>query len=75
MWLSLIGLGMNFLGTILVAFSVKKGKVYAWKDNENQPEHMASFKLAMFRWGIGCLAVGFLLQALSLMDICVWRES
>lgn len=59
---SIAGLGVSFVGTILVAFSVKQGKVMAYMDSENEPEHMTAFNLKMFRWGLSCLGLGFLLQ-------------
>jgi len=62
MVLSMIGLILNFLGTILVAFSIRKGSVEAWKDSKNKREDMASFKLWKFRLGIWVLALGFPMQ-------------
>ena len=59
---SIVGLGLNFIGTILVAFSIKKGKVEAWKDDSNKPEYMTEHNQRMFRWGIGLQAFGFLIQ-------------
>ena len=65
MILSIVGLGISFLGTILVALSVKRGKVLAWKDSRAEPEYMTVSKLGMFRWGLVFLGVGFLLQIVS----------
>lgn len=65
MILLIVGPGISFLGTILVALSVKRGKVLAWKDSEAEPEYMTVFKLGMFRWGLVFLGVGFLLQIAS----------
>ena len=62
MILSIIGLSLNFIGTILVAFSIKKGEVIAWKNDANKPENMTVHYQKMFRWGIGILASGFLVQ-------------
>jgi hypothetical protein len=62
MILSIAGLSISFAGTVLVAFSVKQGKVWAWKDSKNDSEHMTVFKLGIFRWGLAILALGFLLQ-------------
>ena len=59
---SIIGLSLNFIGTILVAFSIKKGEVEAWKDDSNKPEYMTMHHQTIFRWGIGLLAFGFLIQ-------------
>lgn len=62
MILSVSGLLVSFLGTLLVAFSVKKGKVEMWKDSSKEREYAAKFELGRLRWGLALLAVGFLLQ-------------
>ncbi len=56
---SIIGLSLNFIGTLLVAFSIKKGKVEMWVD---EPEYGMRYLKTMFWWGIGLLASGFLVQ-------------
>ncbi len=67
MVMTLAGLSINFVGTVLVAFSVQRGDVWAWKESEDKPNYMMRVKLGMFRWGIGLLAVGFLLQIVSVV--------
>jgi hypothetical protein len=62
MILSAIGLSFNFIGTILVAFSIKKGEVEAWKSDSKKREYLTAHNQKMFRWGIGLLAFGFLVQ-------------
>jgi hypothetical protein len=62
MVISVVGLCLSFIGSILVAFSFKKGDVMAWKDSRDKPNYMIEFKQTLFRWGIVCIAVGFLLQ-------------
>ena len=62
MILSIAGLGISFLGTLLVAFSVKKGKVEMWKDSPKEREYGTRHNLPMFRLGLALLALGFLLQ-------------
>ncbi len=63
MVINIVGLGISFVGTILVAFSVRRGKVYAWKDDTTErPDYMMQVTLWMFRLGVGMLAVGFLAQ-------------
>ena len=59
MILSMIGLGFNFIGTLLVAFSIKRGKVEMWVD---EPEYATVHHKKRFNWGIGILAFGFLVQ-------------
>ena len=62
MILPIIGLSLNFVGTILVAFSIKKGDVEAWQDDSNKREFMTVHKQSLFRFGIGILALGFAIQ-------------
>lgn len=59
---SVIGLSLNFIGTLLVAFSIKKGEVEAWKDDSKKTEYMTRHNQTIFRGGIGLLAFGFLVQ-------------
>ena len=59
------GLGISFARTILVAFSIKRGKVKIKKDPGDKREHAIDFKQGRFRWGVGLLALGFLLQVVS----------
>ena len=67
MVMSIAGLSISFVGTVLVAFSVQRGNVYAWKESRDKTDYMMRVKLGMFRWGIGLLAVGFLLQIVSVV--------
>ncbi len=62
---SVAGLSVSFVGTVLVAFSVQRGDVWAWKVSRDKPNYMMRVKLGMFRWGIGLLGVGFLFQIVS----------
>jgi hypothetical protein len=64
---SIAGLGISLVETVLVAFSVKQGKVMIWRDSPKEPEHTTVFKLVMFRWGLACLGLGFLLQIVSVV--------
>lgn len=59
---TVLGLILNFVGAVLVAFSIKRGKVLIWKDSPREPEYTAVFKLGLFRWGVALLGLGFLLQ-------------
>jgi len=63
MWI-LIGLILNFFGTIMVAFSIKKGTVEAWQEKDENPrmQYMIYYTAWMFRMGIGIIAAGFLFQ-------------
>jgi hypothetical protein len=58
------GLGLNFVGTVLVALSIGKNPE-AMNPTKRGPVYFASFRHpAWFRWGLGLIAVGFLLQLL-----------
>jgi len=61
---SIIGLSMNFIGTILLAFSVRKGDVTAMQEKCKKPiwESMIRYNPYIFYIGIGSLALGFFLQ-------------
>lgn len=59
---SLAGLSLSFAGTMLVAFSIKRGKVQMYMDSPNEMENAARFNAPMLRLGLALLAVGFLLQ-------------
>jgi hypothetical protein len=59
------GLGISFVGTVLVALSIKQGKVVFWKDSPKEQENTAVFRVGLFRWGLILLGVGFLFQIVS----------
>lgn len=61
---SIIGLSLNFIGTLLVAFSIKKGKVKAMQEKSKHPkwESMIQYNPCIFYMGITSLASGFFLQ-------------
>jgi hypothetical protein len=63
MWI-LIGLSLNFVGTIMVAFSIKRGTVQAWQEKDKNPkmQYMILYSAWMFRTGIRIIAAGFLFQ-------------
>jgi len=59
---SITGLGLSFVGTVLVAFSIRKGKVRMYMDSPKEMEHAVRFTARMLRWGLALLAAGFLFQ-------------
>jgi len=59
---TLIGLAFNLVGTVMVAFTFKKGKVEAWKETSKEMESMVQYRRWLFRIGIGLIFIGFLLQ-------------
>ena len=62
---SIAGLGFSFVGTVLVALSVKKGEYMMSGDHE---EYTALFKIGMLKLGLVLLGVGFLLQ---IWGVCI----
>ncbi len=61
------GLLLNLVGSILIAFSFGKnlGEAYQ-KDTKGRKIYLASFTSPlMFKWGIGLLILGFLVQILT----------
>jgi hypothetical protein len=61
---SIIGLSFNFIGTVLVAFSIRKGEVIAMQEKSKRPkwESMIRYNPCVFYLGITSLAFGFFLQ-------------
>lgn len=59
---TIAGLSISFVGTVLVAFSMKRGKVTVKKDSDDPWEHTIDFKVTMFRVGVALLGLGFLVQ-------------
>jgi hypothetical protein len=58
-----IGLIVSFSGTILVAISIGRNPVDAYHEMDDGPVYLASvLRPNFFRWGMGGLALGFLLQ-------------
>lgn len=66
-YLNLIGLALNFIGSILIAFSVVKNPGGANQMVNNKKIYLASVLLNKFRWGIGLFSLGFFLQFLSIL--------
>lgn len=62
---ALIGLLVNFLGSILIAFSVIKNPNGSHQMINGRKVYLASIDLFKFRWGITLLIVGFLIQMLD----------
>ncbi|MFC2163620.1 hypothetical protein ACFLT2_01335 [Acidobacteriota bacterium] len=60
----IIGLSLNFVGTLLVAFSIKKGEVEMMQEKSKNPEWETTIKYRPKRFwtGISILAFGFLIQ-------------
>ena len=65
--LSRIGLIFNLVGTVLVACSFGRNLEDAHQtDTKGRPVYLASFLYpSLFRWGLGAICVGFLLQFLA----------
>lgn len=63
--LNLAGLILSFVGTLLVTFSVIKNPGEAYQEVKGKKFYLASIILNKFRWGVGILAIGFLLQLIS----------
>jgi len=65
--LVIIGLSFNFLGSVVVAFSVKEnpGGAHQLVDGKKIP--LASISINVFRWGIGLLIIGFFIQLIILV--------
>jgi hypothetical protein len=64
---SIIGLSLNFVGTLLVAFSIRTGEVIAMQEKSAHPkwESMIQYNPCIFYLGIASLALGFFLQILG----------
>jgi len=62
---SLAGLGLNFVRTVLVALSIRKGNVRMYMDSPKEMELAGRFNARMLRWGLALLAAGFLFQIWS----------
>jgi len=62
-----IGLAFNLVGTILVAFSFRKGTVVAWQEKDKKPkmQSMVHYRALMFKTGISVLSIGFLFQFIA----------
>ena len=61
---SIIGLSLNFIGTLLAAFSIRKGEVIAMQEKSKHPkwESMIQYNPCFFYMEITSLALGFILQ-------------
>jgi hypothetical protein len=68
MW-TLLGLILNFAGTVLVAFSFKRGTVMAWQEKDKNPkmQYMIYYSPSMFKLGIFMIASGFIFQIAGLI--------
>lgn len=67
MTLNLFGLALNFIGSLLIAFSIIKNPGQAHQMVNNKKLYLASIALNRFRWGIGIFALGFLIQFISII--------
>ncbi len=65
-FLNLLGLAFNFIGALLIAFSVIKNPGQAHQMVNEKKLYLASVVLNRFRWGIGIFALGFLIQFISI---------
>ncbi len=65
MILNLIGLGLNFFGSLLVAFSVIKNPGGGYQVINNKKLYLASVILSRFKWGIILFSLGFLIQFIA----------
>ena len=63
-YLNLIGLVLNFMGSLIVAFSVIENPGGGHQMVKGEKVFLASLLLNRFRLGIGIFALGFLLQFL-----------
>ena len=61
---TLIGLALNLAGTVMVAFTFKRGHVEAYQEKDKNPkmESMVQYRRWLFRVGIVLISIGFLLQ-------------
>lgn len=66
---NIIGLCLNILGSIMIAFSFGKHPEEAYTENEKgEKTYMASFLYPkLFYWGIIFLGMGFLMQLLAVI--------
>jgi len=65
----LLGLFLNFAGTILVAFSIIAGTIKIYDDKRNMLEHKVPiFKKWKFRVGVSLIAIGFVLQIIGVLS-------
>jgi hypothetical protein len=64
---SVIGLSLNFIGTLLIAFSIRMGEVTAMQEKSKHAkwESMIQYNPYIFYKGIASLASGFFLQILG----------
>jgi hypothetical protein len=65
--LTKVGLVLNIIGTIMIAFSFGKnlGEAYQ-QDKKGRKIFLASFLYPeLFNWGLALLIIGFILQLLS----------
>lgn len=62
MIITIIGLIISFVGTVLVAVSIKRGKVGMYMNSPKEMEYAGNFNTPILKWGLGLLALGFLLQ-------------
>lgn len=66
----IIGLTINFIGAILLAFAFSAGDpVGTQEDNNKKPRPfvLPNFNKLLLRSGVGLLALGFLIQLLALI--------
>ncbi len=61
-YLNLLGLALNFTGSLLIAFSIIKNPGEAHQLIQGRKIYLTSILLNKFRWGIGLFVFGFLLQ-------------
>lgn len=64
--LNLLGLVLNFVGALLIAFSVIKNPGQAHQLVNGKRLYLASIVLNKFRWGISLFILGFFIQLVAL---------
>ena len=64
-FLNIIGLALNFIGALIIAFSVIENPGKAHQMVNDKKLYLASIILSRFRWGMGVFVLGFLLQFIS----------
>lgn len=66
-WLTTIGLFMNFIGTLIVAFSFGRNLGDAYQeDKKGRKIYLASFlRPKGFIWGLSLIIFGFFLQIIA----------
>jgi len=68
--LNIIGITISFVGSILLAFSIKKNPGAAHQVVNGKKRYLTIIYLGLFRFGIGFLALGFALQFIGIVFRC-----